>query len=195
MKLARLSLALGLVLAGLLALAACTTDLRSAPSQPAVPASPIASPCQSADPLQAVYADPDRGYCFVFPSQFQIGAVTTRTVSLQNPQVTETTPVLSARVEPAASGWSLAQIVDERLVRAKGRQPNLLVKRQAAQLNGHAAEEIVGLPGRPDAHWLFVLRDGDLVTLLFRPSRSATDAVRAAEQALWQQVMATFRFF
>jgi hypothetical protein len=116
-------------------------------------------------------------------------------VNLQNPQVTETTPVLSVRTELAASGRSLAQIVDERLVRAKGQQPNLLVKRQATQLSGHAAEEIVGLPGRPEAHWLFVTRGNHLITLLFRPSRNAPEAIRVAEQALWQQVTATFRLF
>lgn len=202
---------LGLVLVALVALAAaCTSrpdpDAASSPApavaapldgelQPTLPGDATPPPCASAEPQQGVYADSSHGYCFAFPSQFLVGEVTTRTVSLQNPQVSETTPVLTVRVDPAGADQSLEQIVNDRLVRAKRQQPNLMVKRQVTQLGGLSAEEIIGLPGRPDAHWLFVLRNNHLVTLLFRPSRGASEATRVAEQALWQEVTATFRFY
>lgn len=202
---------LGLALLGLVALAvACTgrPDAGNTPSPAPTVATVVAgelrstlqdnvapSPCSSAETQQTVYADSTQGYCFAFPSQFLIGEVTTRTVSLQNPQVSETTPVLTVRVDPVNAGQSLEQIVNDRLLRAKSQQPNLMIKRRSTQLGGLSAEEIIGLPGRPEAHWLFVLRDGNLVTLLFRPSRSGTQVTRSAEQALWQQVTETFRFY
>ena len=156
----------------------------------------VTESCQAADGL-SVYTSQTDGYCFAYPSHFElelskIGQPVVRGPALdKSPDPLRATLVIEAEV--AARDKGLAQIVDGYLSQFDGMTVPA-IKRTSLTLGGEPAEMLEVVPGREGSREVFALRNGELFHLMFMPSVRDFPAAQADVESLFQAVVKSWKF-
>ena len=152
-------------------------------------------PCLATSPVRRTYVDPDKQYCLLYPSAFQLKDAAIGRIGIYGPPLDQTSePVFAAVMiynEGPANGTSLEEVVN---IYVQNHAEGAVAARQPTTLGGEAAIRVAGLPGRTGSRHIFVVHAGMVYHLSFYPVDPAFPQVATDMQTLWQTVMESFSF-
>lgn len=167
------------------------------PPQPIAPAfnDRLPDACRVAD--HELYVNPFDGYCFAYPSRYELQAAETGQPVLYGPALDQQADALRAslllEVEVAVKDANLAQIVDAYLSQfANLNVP--AITRSAIMLGGEPAEVLEVVPGREGSRDVFALHEGTLYHFMFMPSVRDFPQAKTDVEELYAAVTASFSF-
>ena len=186
----------------------------SAPTATAVP--PVAAPAPTSaapDPVapalnnhlpdsctvagQQTYVNAFDGYCFAYPSRFELKTAPTGQPQLFGPALDQNLDALRAsmalEVEVAVKDARWSEIVDRYVQQFAGM--NLpAITRTPIELGGEPAEMLEVVPGREGSRDVFILHDGTLYHFMFMPSVRDFPQAKNDVEELYQAVTQSFAF-
>lgn len=165
--------------------------------QPVAPALDAQLPesCHVTD--HELYVNPFDGYCFAYPSRFELAAAEIGSPVLYGPALDQNLDALRAslvmEVEVAIKNANLAQIVDGYLKQFENLNVPAIT-RSAITLGGEPAEMLEVVPGREGSRDVFALHDGTLYHFMFSPSVRDFAVAKADVEELYSAVTTSFSF-
>jgi hypothetical protein len=122
---------------------------------------------------QQTYVNAFDGYCFAYPSRFEMRASPTGQPGLYGPALDQNLDSIRAmvklEVEVAVKDAKLSEIVDRYLKQFEGMDVPTIT-RTPIVLGGEPAEMLEVVPGREGSPDVFMLHDGTLYHFMFMPS-------------------------
>ena len=167
------------------------------PPQPVAPAfnDQLPETCRMAD--HETYVNPFDGYCFAYPSRFELETSEIGQPVLYGPALDQNLDAirasLSMEVEVAIKDATLSQIVDGYLKQFEGLDVPAIT-RSAITLGGEPAEVLEVVPGREGSRDIFALHDGTLYHFMFMPSVRDFAVAKADVEELYSVVTTSFSF-
>jgi hypothetical protein len=143
------------------------------------------------------YVNAFDGYCFAYPSRFELKTAPTGQPQLYGPALdSNLDPVRASmgwEVEVAVKDAQLSEIVDRYLQQFAGMDLPAIT-RSPIELGGEPAEMLEVVPGREGSRDVFMLHDGTLYHFMFMPS--VRDFVQAKNdvEVLYNAVTQSFTF-
>jgi hypothetical protein len=194
-------------------LAACAPNAVPPNTPPALPtntASPASTP-DAPDPVmpalndtppeacrvsgQELYVNPYDGYCFAYPSNFELKMSQTGQPELYGPALDQNLDalraVLNIEVQVAVQNASLTQIVDDYLKQFASLDVPPIA-RTSITFGGEPAEQLEVVPGLAGSRDIFVLHNGTLYHVLFMPSIRDYPQAKADVEELYKSVTTSF---
>jgi hypothetical protein len=144
-----------------------------------------------------LYVNPFDGYCFAYPSRFELETSEIGQPVLYGPALDQSLDSIRAslllEVEVAVIDADLTQIVDGYLKQFES-LPVPAITRSAITLGGEPAEVLEVVPGREGSRDVFALHDGTLYHFMFMPSVRDFAVAKADVEELYSAVTTSFNF-
>ena len=158
--------------------------------------------CQPRSGQTAVYADRERGFCFLYPASFQKNALDPGQVNVvgvvAGPALDKSADPLRATLlieAVLADNEDLKAVVAE-LTREFEGQPGITITQRPFDLGGVPAVLLEGVPGRGGSRDVVAVQNGFRFRLLFVPDpQQGFPQVANDMQALFDSVTQSFTFF
>lgn len=157
--------------------------------------------CQPHAGETMVYADRERGFCFLYPARFTANTVVEGQInvigSVRGPALDGSPDPLQAMllIEAAASEGLDLKAATEELLREFQGQPGITIKQRPFDLGGTPAVLLEGVPGRGGSRDIVAMQNGLRFRLLFMPDPEQFPAAAADVEALFDAVAQSFTFF
>ena len=157
-------------------------------------------PCQPRAGETAVFADRERGFCFLYPAKFEANNVVEGQInvvgSVRGPALDNSADPLQAilLIEAAPSeGLDLKAATDE-LLKELQVAGQATIKQRPFDLGGTPAVLLEGVPGRGGSRDVVDVQNGLRFRLLFMPDPEGFPAVKQDLDALFETVTQSFTF-
>ena len=157
--------------------------------------------CQPQSGQSVVYADRQRGFCFLYPAGFAANAIDPGQINVigvvQGPALDASPDPLAATllIEVMPDGSADLEAAVAAMVREFHGQPGVNISQHPFDLGGLPAVLLEGVPGRGGSRDVVALLDGMRFRLLFMPDPEGFPAVAEDLQALFDAVTRSFTFF
>lgn len=146
---------------------------------------------------QQTYVNAFDGYCFAYPSRFEMRASPTGQPGLYGPALDQNLdPIratMSLEVEVAVRDAQLSEIVDRYLKQFEGMNVPA-IERNSIVVGGEPAEMLEVIPGREGSRDVLLLHEGTLYHFMFMPSVHDFALAKTDVEELYNAVMQSFSF-
>lgn len=160
----------------------------------ATPAALVNAPARCLTPAtdQQLLLDEANGYCLLYPADYSLAQPIPDSAELVKGDImNHIDPRVSIQVTNAA-GRSLADVV--RQMEADYVPPGFTVERGTITVDGVEAVMLDNLPGQDLNRRVFFIQNGRLYSFFFAPIGDEGSDTRRQAEALYQQVLVSFRF-